>query len=64
MLISKTHQSITTGLLLLLLSGCTVFPGSHLSTSDKNTVEEEQSDDTQNQYSTDVNVYELLRIFH
>ena len=59
MLISKTHQSITTGLLLLLLSGCTVFPGSHLSTSDKNTVEEEQSDDTQNQYSTDVNVYEL-----
>lgn len=59
MLISKTHQSITTGLLLLLLSGCTVFPGSHLSTSDKNTVEEEQSDDTKNQYSTDVNVYEL-----
>lgn len=59
MLISKTHQSITTGLLLLLLSGCTVFPGSHLSTSDKNTVEEEQSDDTQNKYSTDVNVYEL-----
>lgn len=59
MLISKTHQSITTGLLLLLLSGCTVFPGSHLSTSDQNTVEEEQSDNTQNQYSTDVNVYEL-----
>ncbi|GLR76408.1 polysaccharide export protein [Aliivibrio sifiae] len=59
MLISKTHQSLTAGVFLLLLSGCTVFPGSHMSTSDKNKVEEEQSEDAKENYSTDVNVYEL-----
>ena len=57
--ISKTHQSLTAGVFLLLLSGCTVFPGSHMSTSDKNKVEEEQSEDAKENYSTDVNIYEL-----
>ena len=59
MLISKTHQSLTAGVFLLLLSGCTVFPGSHMPTSDKNKIEEEQSEDAKENYSTDVNVYEL-----
>ncbi|WP_456301339.1 polysaccharide export protein [Aliivibrio fischeri] len=56
---SKTHRSLASALLLVMLSGCTVFPGSHISTSDKNKVEEEQSEDNQNTYSSDINVYEL-----
>lgn len=56
---SKIHRSMASGLLLLLLSGCTVFPGSHISTSDKNKVDEEQSEEEKESYSTDVNVYEL-----
>ncbi|MUI52520.1 polysaccharide export protein [Aliivibrio fischeri] len=59
MFMSKTHRSLASALLLVMLSGCTVFPGSHISTSDKNKVEEEQSEDNQNTYSSDINVYEL-----
>ncbi len=59
MFMSKTHRSLASALLLVMLSGCTVFPGSHISTSDKNKVEEEQSEDNQNAYSSDINVYEL-----
>lgn len=52
----KIKTSVTIGITLLILSGCTVFPGTHLSTSDKNKVEEEQSE---TDYSAAVNVYAL-----
>ena len=52
----KIKISVTIGVTLLILSGCTVFPGTHLSTSDKNKVEDEQSE---TDYSAAVNVYAL-----
>lgn len=52
----KIKIVVTIGITLLILSGCTVFPGSHLSTSDKNKVEDEQSE---TDYSAAVNVYAL-----
>ena len=52
----KIKISVTIGVTLLILSGCTVFPGTHLSTSDKNNVEDEQSE---TDYSAAVNVYAL-----
>lgn len=52
----KIKISVLIGVALLILSGCTVFPGTHLSTSDKNKVEDEQSE---TDYSAAVNVYAL-----
>lgn len=52
----KIKISVLIGGALLILSGCTVFPGTHLSTSDKNKVEDEQSE---TDYSAAVNVYAL-----
>jgi polysaccharide export outer membrane protein len=52
----KIKISVLIGVTLLILSGCTVFPGTHLSTSDKNKVEDEQSE---TDYSAAVNVYAL-----
>ena len=52
----KIKIVVTIGITLLILSGCTVFPGTHLSTSDKNKVEDEQSE---TDYSAAVNVYAL-----
>lgn len=52
----KIKISVTIGVTLFILSGCTVFPGTHLSTSDKNKVEDEQSE---TDYSAAVNVYAL-----
>lgn len=52
----KIKIPVSIGLALLMLSGCTVFPGTHLSTSDKNNVEDEKSE---TDYSAAVNVYAL-----
>jgi polysaccharide export outer membrane protein len=52
----KIKTSVLIGGALLILSGCTIFPGTHLSTSDKNKVEDEQSE---TDYSAAVNVYAL-----
>ena len=51
-------QPLFAGLTLLLLSGCTVFPGSHISTTDKHTVDQEQQEGEE-QFSEEVNVYAL-----
>ena len=51
-------QPLFAGLTLLLLSGCTVFPGSHISTTDKHSVDQEQQDG-EAQFSEEVNVYAL-----
>ncbi len=56
MLMKKIKIPVSIGLALLMLSGCTVFPGTHLSTSDKNNVEDEKSE---TDYSAAVNVYAL-----
>lgn len=52
----KIKIPVSIGLALLMLSGCTIFPGTHLSTSDKNNVEDEKSE---TDYSAAVNVYAL-----
>ena len=51
-------QPLFAGLTLLLLSGCTVFPGSHISTTDKHFVDQEQQEGEE-QFSEEVNVYAL-----
>ncbi len=56
MLMKKIKIPVSIGLALLMLSGCTIFPGTHLSTSDKNNVEDEKSE---TDYSAAVNVYAL-----
>ncbi|WP_428193441.1 polysaccharide export protein [Aliivibrio sifiae] len=52
----KIKIPVSIGLALLMLSGCTIFPGTHLSTSDKSNVEDEKSE---TDYSAAVNVYAL-----
>ncbi len=52
----KIKIPVSVGLALLMLSGCTVFPGTHLSTSDKNNAKDEKSE---TDYSAAVNVYAL-----
>ncbi|MGF1901249.1 polysaccharide export protein [Aliivibrio sifiae] len=56
MLMKKIKIPVSIGLALLMLSGCTIFPGTHLSTSDKSNVEDEKSE---TDYSAAVNVYAL-----
>lgn len=58
MFMNKKCQPLFAGLTLLLLSGCTVFPGSHISTTDKHTVDQEQQEGEE-QFSEEVNVYAL-----
>lgn len=54
---TKCHP-LFAGLTLLFLSGCTVFPGSHISTTDKHSVDQEQQEG-EAKFSEEVNVYAL-----
>jgi polysaccharide export outer membrane protein len=58
MFMNIKYQPLFAGLTLLLLGGCTVFPGSHISTTNKHSVEQEQ-EEGEEQFSEEVNVYAL-----
>lgn len=58
MFMNTKCQPLFAGLTLLFLSGCTVFPGSHISTTDKHSIDQEQQEGEE-QFSEEVNVYAL-----